>query len=269
VAGQDYDVRGKVAVVTGATRGIGRQVAFTLGRAGATVVAVGRTSDANPNAVLPGTVDEVAAALAAEGIEARGVQADLVDPEATGRLIDEVLGAYGRCDVLVNNAAYTTNAPLMEIPWRRWQSAFRVQVVAPQQLVQGFVPGMLSRGSGRVVNIGSSAANGMTKGLALYGVSKRAMEHWNDYLELELGGGGVTFNTLRVERVVITEGWQYVYDTKGADVATGGRGMGAAMTSEEASEHVAWMVRQPDSWSGHTVGFDDIAALGGPPCPEG
>ena len=155
----------------------------------------------------------------------------------------------------------------MAVPWRRWQSAFRVQVVAPLQLVQGFLPGMVERGSGRVVNVSSGASQAMTPGLALYSVSKQAMERWSDYVELEQGGQGVSFNTLRVDRLVTTEGWQHVYDTQGEDVATGGQGMSASMTSEQAADHVAWMVRQPVSWTGQTVGFEDITGLGGPPSP--
>jgi short-subunit dehydrogenase len=155
----------------------------------------------------------------------------------------------------------------MDIPWRRWQSAFRVQVVAPLQLVQGFLPGMVERGHGRVVNVSSGASHALTKGLALYSVSKLAMERWNEYLELEQGGQGVSFNTLRVDRLVTTEGWQHVYDTQGEDVATGGAGMSATMTSAQAADHVAWMVGRPTSWTGQTVGFEDITALGGPPSP--
>jgi NADP-dependent 3-hydroxy acid dehydrogenase YdfG len=143
-----------------------------------------------------------------------------------------------------------------------------VQVVAPLQLVQGFLPGMVERGSGRVVNVSSGASQAMTKGLALYSVSKQAMERWNEYLELEQGGQGVTFNTLRVDRLVTTEGWQHVHDTQGEGVATGGQGMSATMTSAQAADHVAWVVAQPDSWTGQTVGFEDIATLGGPPCPS-
>ena len=107
----------------------------------------------------------------------------------------------------------------------------------------------------------------MTKGLALYSVSKGAMEHWSDYLHMELGDRGVAFNSLRVDRLVTTEGWQHVYDTQGEEIATGGKGVSSVMTAEQAAEQVAWMLRQPSSWSGHTIGFEDIAALGGPPCP--
>ncbi|HSS08434.1 MAG TPA: SDR family oxidoreductase, partial [Acidimicrobiales bacterium] len=194
----DFELRGAVAVVTGATRGIGKQAAWALGRAGARLVIVGRTSAAAPNPQLPGTVEGVADELAAAGIDARGVQANLVDPADTERIVASTHEWYGRCDVLVNNAAYTSNGPMIEVPWRRWQSAFRVQVVAPLQLCQGFVPGMLERGGGRVVNISSGASTSDMPNLALYSVSKLAMERWSEYMNLELGGRGVSFNTLRV-----------------------------------------------------------------------
>ncbi len=258
-------MRDAVAVVTGATRGIGRQIAMALGRAGARVVVVGRTSDANPNKVLPGTVEEVAAALADVGAEARTVQADLADPEATQRIVDDTLSWFGHCDLLVNNAAFTSNGGIMDIPWRRWQTAFRVQVVAPLQLCQGLVPSMLERGSGRVLNVSSGASQSLTPNLALYSTSKQAMERWNDYMELEVGGRGVAFNTLRVDRLVVTEGFEYVLATQGEEIATGGGGMANTLSSEDAAEHALWMLRQPTTWTGQTVGFDDIAALGGPP----
>jgi short-subunit dehydrogenase len=260
----EFEVAGAVTVVTGATRGIGKQAALALGRAGATLVLVGRTRDDAPNPVLPGTLESVAAELAAEGIEARCVQADLTDPDATQRVIDDTLGWFGRCDVLVNNAAFTSNGPILSVPWNRWQKAFRAQVVAPLQLVQALVGGMLERGSGRVVNISSEVASQLTPNLSLYSVTKQAMERFNDYLHLELGGRGVSFNVLHIDRIVMTEGWQYVRDTQGEEIATAGIGVADARSAEQLGAQIEWMVRQPPSWSGHIVGCDDIPALGGP-----
>jgi NAD(P)-dependent dehydrogenase (short-subunit alcohol dehydrogenase family) len=261
---QPFDVNGAVTVVTGATRGIGKQAALALGRAGATLVLVGRTRDEAPNPVLPGTLESVAAELAADGIDARCVQADLTDPDATQRLIDDTLAWFGRCDVLVNNAAYTSNGPILSVPWSRWQKAFRAQVVAPLQLVQAFVGGMLERGSGRVVNVSSDVASHLTPNLSLYSVTKQAMERFNDYLDLELGRGGVSFNVLHIDHIVMTEGWQHVRDTQGEEIATAGTGVANALSPELVGDQIAWMVRQPAVWSGHIVGCDDISALGGP-----
>jgi gluconate 5-dehydrogenase len=257
---EQFDVAGSVTVVTGATRGIGKQVALALGRAGAKVVLVGRTSDAAPNPLLPGTVESVASEMAAEGIEARSVQADLTDPEATERVVERTLAWYGRCDVLINNAGYTSNGPILEVPSSRWQKAFRVQVVAPLHLVQGFVPGMLERGSGRVVNVSSSGAVKLAANHSLYSVSKQAMERWTEYLDLELGGRGVSFNVLQIETLVTTEGWQYVYDTQGEEIATMG-GVNDRMAPEEVGAQIEWMVRQPARWSGNIVGCREVMKL--------
>ncbi len=251
----------------GGTRGIGRAVASALARAGAEVVVVGRSGQASPDPRLPGTVDEMVAVLAAAGVEALAVQADISDPDQTERIVERCLAWRGRCDILVNNAAFTSNGPIMTVPWRRWQKAFRVQVVAPLQLCQGFVPGMIERGAGRVINVSSGAAQSLTPGLALYSTSKLAMERWSDYMSLELTGMGVAINTLRVDRIVTTEGFQYVLETQGEDVATGGQGMSGVMSPDEAAAHVLWMASQPIAWTGHTVGFEDIARAGGPPVP--
>ena len=269
MADAPFDPAGAVTVVTGATRGIGRQAAIALGRAGARLVLVGRTRAAGPDAVLPGSLDEVAAALGAEGVEVRTVQADLTDAEQTQTVVDRTLEWYGRCDVLVNNAAYTSNGPIMEIPSSRWHKAMRTQVAAPLQLVQGLVPGMLERGMGRVVNVSSAAAASLASGLALYSVSKQAMERLTEYLHLEVGGRGVSFNVLRIDRVVATEGWQHVYDTQGEAVATMGGSVTDVVAPDAVALQIAWMVRQPSMWSGNVVGCGDVATLGGPSVDTG
>jgi NAD(P)-dependent dehydrogenase (short-subunit alcohol dehydrogenase family) len=263
----DLSLRGAVAVITGASRGIGREAAHALGRRGASVVLVARSTGSEPHKQLPGTLDEVEAGLRSEGIEARSVQADLTDADDVQRIVDRTLEWFGRCDVLVNNAGYTSNGPILEIPARRWQHAFRVAVITPMQLCQGFVPGMLERGAGRVVSVSSGASQSLMPNLGMYGVSKLAMERWNQYMEAELGGRGVSFNTLRVDRLVPTEGFQSVLERRGEAMATGGNGLQEdhMLSPEKAGEVIAWMAAQPASWSGNVVGFDDIEALGGIP----
>jgi NAD(P)-dependent dehydrogenase (short-subunit alcohol dehydrogenase family) len=260
-------ISGKVAVVTGATRGIGRHVALALADAGAAVVVVGRTSRCAPHSTLTGSVEETVDELTARGVEALGVQADLSDEVATQRIIDETLNMFGRCDILVNNAAYTSNGSIFTVPWQRWQRAFRVQVVAPLQLSLGFLPGMIEQGDGRILNVSSGASQALTPGLALYSTSKLAMERWSDYVDLELDDDRISVNTLRVDRIVATEGWQHVADTQGIDVATGGGSMDGIMQSNNVAQHVLWMLQQPATWSGQTVGFEHITAMGGPTTP--
>jgi citronellol/citronellal dehydrogenase len=258
------ELAGKVAVITGSTRGIGRAAAVAFGESGASVVVVGRSSRSSNARKLVGTVEDVAEELASRGIEALPVQADLTDPDQAQAIVDRTLEWKGTCDTLVNNAAYTSNGPVLSVPWRRWQTAFRVQVVAPLQLCQGFLPGMLERGEGRIVNVSSGASQSMTPDLGLYSTSKLAMERWSEYMHMELAGTGVAVNTLRVDRIVVTEGFQYVLETQGEEVATGGQGLAATMSPQDAADHLVWMVTRPASWTGNIVGFADISALGGP-----
>ncbi|MHB8662153.1 MAG: SDR family NAD(P)-dependent oxidoreductase [Acidimicrobiales bacterium] len=253
-----------MAVVTGATRGIGRETARALARAGARVVIVGRSREGDAGQVLPGTLESVVDEIRSAGGEGQWVQADLTDGASTQAVLDRTLEWYGRCDILVNNAAFTSNGAILDVPWRRWEKGFRAQVVAPLQLVQGFVPGMLDRGVGRVVNVSTEAAWTLAPHLSLYSVTKQAMERFNDYLHFELGGRGVSFNVLHIEIGVTTETWQYVYDTQGADVATLGGTVADTTSPDRVAAQIEWMVQQPSAWSGNIVGCRDVGAMGGP-----
>jgi NAD(P)-dependent dehydrogenase (short-subunit alcohol dehydrogenase family) len=259
-----FDLTDAVAVVTGATRGIGRETALRLGRGGARVVIVGRTTEAAPHQVLPGTLEGVVEELIAEGVDALGVRADLMDGDATARVAEETLDHFGRCDVLVNNAAFTSNGPILGVPWSRWQKGFRMQAVAPLQLAQAFVPGMLERGRGRVVNISTNVTDRLVDDLSLYSVTKLAMERLTQHLHHELGGRGVSFNALHLDRSASTETWRYVYDTQGADVALAGGDVAAVVSPALIAAQIEWMVRRPDDWSGQVIGSLAIDALGGP-----
>jgi NAD(P)-dependent dehydrogenase (short-subunit alcohol dehydrogenase family) len=249
---------GVVAVITGATRGIGRVTANVLGQAGADVVVVGRSTNDRPDAWAPGTLEEVAAQLEEQGIDALAVQADLTKPEGVQAVIDQTMDWRGRCDLLINNAAYTSNGPILEIPPRRWQTGFQMQVSTPLQLIQAFVPGMLERGNGRVINIGTRAAVELMPDLHLYGVTKCAAERLTKALDYELGGRGVSFNVFRIDQVVTTEGWHVVLEQQGEAMAMGGYTATELVTPAECAEITLWMAQQPTSWSGNAL---PIAAL--------
>lgn len=261
---EPFDLSGAVAVVTGATRGIGRETALALAGGGALVVLVGRSREDGSQRVLPGTLESVAAEIAALGQESRWVQADLTDAGSAQNVIDQTLEWCGRCDVLVNNAAYTSNGPILDVPWRRWEKGFRLQVTAPLQLVQGLVPGMLERGVGRIVNISTDAASHLSEGLSLYSVTKQAMERLTEYLDFELGGRGVSFNTLHIEIGVTTETWNYVLETQGRERATLGGKVTETTSPERVAAQIRWMLSQPAGWSGRTVTCRQIMGLGGP-----
>ncbi len=249
----DFELDGAVCVVTGATRGIGRVTARKLGSAGAHVVIVGRSTRERPDAFAPGTLEEVEAQLTGEGIPVLAVQADLTDPAQVDLVVERTLEWRGRCDVLVNNAAYTSNGSILEVPPRRWQTGFQMQVTTPLQLCQAFVPGMLDRGNGRVLNVGTRAAREMIENLPLYGTTKTAAERMTLWWDFEFGGRGVSFNVFRIDSVVTTEGWHVVLEQQGEEIATGSYTTAELVAPEECADIIEWMVRQPSSWSGQII----------------
>jgi NAD(P)-dependent dehydrogenase (short-subunit alcohol dehydrogenase family) len=193
---------GKVAVVTGAARGIGRQVAIDLAADGATVVLASRSVD--PKGKLPGTLGEVAEAVEATGGTALVVPTDLSDFEQVDRLARRTLDELGRVDILVNNAAYTGRAltlGLSEITREQWLMQFAVNVHAPYFLTQAFVGSMREHGGGRVINVSSGAANFETptagasshvlRPKAGYGSTKAALNRMTNSLAQELFDDGI------------------------------------------------------------------------------
>jgi len=248
--------KGAVAVVTGATRGIGRATAVELAGGGADVVVVGRSTLDRPDQISPGTLEEVVEQLEAAGTNALAIQADLTDPVQVNAVIEQTLAWRGRCDLLVHNAGYTSNGPIIEIPARRWQLGFQMQVTTPLQLCQGFVPGMLERGYGRVVCVGSSAAIGLRPGLSLYATSKLAAEKMTEFLDVELGGRGVSFNDFRIDKLVPTDAYKLSI-AKFPD----GFSTDESIPVEECAELIAVMLEQPATWSGQTIGIDELTAI--------
>ncbi|MGE3412973.1 MAG: SDR family NAD(P)-dependent oxidoreductase [Dehalococcoidia bacterium] len=149
----------RVAVVTGASRGIGKAIALELARAGFDVVVVARTVERKR--VIPGTIHETVAEVEALGRRAAAVQADLSRREDIGRLVEEAMAAFGRVDVLVNNAAHTGTeimAPFFETTEGAWDRQLAINMTAPFLLMQAFGARMRDQGGGLVVNLTSGAA---------------------------------------------------------------------------------------------------------------
>ena len=138
---------------------MGRGIADAFARRADTLVIVGRSTDAAPNRLgLPGTLEGVAGGLRDAGSEVLTINADLARTDDAERVVREVQDAYGTPDVLVNNAAATFIGPFLEIPVSRWKTALNLNLLAAVTLIQGFLPGMLERDEGRIINITSSAA---------------------------------------------------------------------------------------------------------------
>jgi NAD(P)-dependent dehydrogenase (short-subunit alcohol dehydrogenase family) len=153
---KESDLRGKVAIVTGASRGIGRHAALALAHRGVNVVVTARSVDKAYEAV-PGSITETAAAIEATGAEALAVGADLAQEDDLSRIIDATVDRFGGVDLLVNNAAVTVEhsmfSPLLKISRSDWMYHFAVNVHAPFTLTQLVTPIMTDRGGGRIINV--------------------------------------------------------------------------------------------------------------------
>jgi NAD(P)-dependent dehydrogenase (short-subunit alcohol dehydrogenase family) len=253
-------LEGRVAVVTGATRGIGRATARALGRQGARLVLVGRSTSEHPNRVLPGTLEEAQDEFQREGLDVVTIEADLGSPEDTQEIVDTTLGSWGGCDVLINNAAFMPSGPILEMPSRRWLAVLRINAVAALQLIQGFVPGMLERGWGRVLNVSSGASTGSPPDLFMYGSSKALVDRLTTDLHAEVGGRGVAFNAVRVGAVA-TEQWHYSNDSGILERQGTGREAQVFEPSDVADAFV-WLVGRSSEFSGRVLSFDDLVELG-------
>jgi NAD(P)-dependent dehydrogenase (short-subunit alcohol dehydrogenase family) len=152
---QELDLTGKVVIITGASRGIGKESAQAFARRGANLVLTART--VVPDSKLPGTLGETLAQIEAMGASAVAVQADLASEADLKRIVDATVERFGGVDILVNNAAATAGdfwaKGFLDLPREDWLYQFDVNTHAPFTLMQLVTPIMESRGGGRILNV--------------------------------------------------------------------------------------------------------------------
>ncbi|MFG2126964.1 SDR family oxidoreductase [Streptomyces sp. NPDC048751] len=227
-----YGLRGRAAVVTGATRGIGLAVARALADAGAQVCVSARNAD---------EVRRAAAELGAVGLA--GSVADDGHPSA---LTDLCLREFGRLDILVNNAA--TNqpyGPLVDADPDLWREAFTINVEAPLRLVQCAWHGWMREHGGTVVNICTEGATHVGPGVGAYGTSKAALLHLTQQLAGELGPG-VRVNSVS-PGLVRTEMARFVWEPGEPDIASG-LPLGRIGEPEDVARAVLWLCSDSAEW---------------------
>ncbi len=204
---------GRVAIVTGASRGIGAEIARRFGAAGAAVAVAARTAEPGVSP-FPGTIGETAEQIRAAGGTAVAIPADLSRPEDRERLVSEASRQLGPPDILVSNAAVTYFARVEDFTARRFQLMFDVQVEGPFHLAQLVMPGMREKGRGWILNISSIAARHPAlpptawarHGGTVYGMCKAALERFSTGLAAELYDDDIAVNALSPTRVVPTPG---------------------------------------------------------------
>lgn len=217
---------GKVVIVTGASRGIGADIARLFAEEGGKVVCAARTLREGEHP-LEGSLEHTVARIRASGGEATAVAVDISKPEDCQRLFDETHAAYGPVDVLVNNAALTYFIPIKDYPLNRWLRSWAVNVHAPFILSQLALKDMIPRGSGSIVNISSGAAIGPGRGPypdapresggTCYGAEKAALERFTQGLAQEVYQYGISVTCVSPSQVVPTPGTVYHRLVSGMD----------------------------------------------------
>jgi NAD(P)-dependent dehydrogenase (short-subunit alcohol dehydrogenase family) len=184
-----FDLTGKIAIVTGSTKGIGRAMASGLARAGASVVVSSRKQD---------LCEQVASEIEAEtGAATLGLACHVGDWDAVPGFVEQVTARFGRIDVLVNNAAITpTRLTVSEITRDVWQKIFSVNVEGPLRMAQCVAPVMRDHDGGSIVNIASMAAYSGGPGVCAYGASKAALVNLTKSMAQEWVSWGIRVNVL-------------------------------------------------------------------------
>ncbi len=180
---------GRTALVTGASRGIGRATALRLAAEGAAVVINYARSEAEAASVV--------AQIEAAGGRAVAVRADVRDPAAVQTMVELVQGRFGAIDVLVNNAGVLVTGRTLEFTAARLDEAMQVNVMAAMHCAATVAPGMRERGRGRIVNVAATSAFGTTAGgIAPHAIAKAGVVLLTKQLAAELGPAGITCNVV-------------------------------------------------------------------------
>jgi NAD(P)-dependent dehydrogenase (short-subunit alcohol dehydrogenase family) len=182
-----FDLSGRVALVTGASRGLGEAMALALARAGADVAVTSRSLEA---------LEPVRDAIESLGRAAFPVALDVREHDSIRRAAAAAIERFGRVDVLVNNAGLNVRKPALELTWEEWNLVLDTNLRGAFFVAQAVAPGMIERGRGRIVNIGSVTSVLGAAAIAPYGASRGGIKQLTMSLADEWGPHGVTVNCL-------------------------------------------------------------------------
>jgi citronellol/citronellal dehydrogenase len=222
---------GKVAIVTGASRGIGKAIAELFASEGAKVVCSARTLKEGEHPLLEGSLETTVAGIKKAGGVAEAVTCDVSSEADCEKLVAETHKLYGPVDVLVNNAALTYFIPVKDFPPKRWMRSFAVNLHGPFMLSHLVLQDMVPRKSGSIVNISSGAAIGpgrgpyknetVFRGGVCYGAEKAALERFTQGLAEEVYDDGISVTCVSPSQIVATPGTVHHHLVTGPDDANG------------------------------------------------
>ena len=182
-----YDLSGRVALVTGASRGLGAAMALALARAGASVIGWARHA---------GRLRRIAAAIEEQGQAALVQQVDVTDPRAVRRAVAQALRRFGRLDILVNNAGIWGGDPFPQLSLSTWSRVLATDLTSAFVVSQAVLPAMIHRRYGKILHISSTSGLIVHPHGAAYGTAKAGLMHLTRIMAVELGRYGIRVNTI-------------------------------------------------------------------------
>lgn len=210
------DLKGRVALVTGSSRGIGKAIAMGLAQRGCKVVVVARTTEPGK---LPGTIYGTAEEIRALGGETIPLYCDVADETSVQKVVQATLAEWGRIDILINNAGIVNHSSLLETSSNIWDLVMAVNLKGTFNCIRAVLPNMMDRRQGSIVNISSTAADtifslirprqGKRRLVAIaYAVSKAGIERLTVGLAAEVGEYNIAVNALKPAFPVATEAFK-------------------------------------------------------------
>jgi len=242
---------GKVAIVTGSSRGIGKAIALAFAREGAAVVIAARSEQEGGK--LPGTIYQTADEIRAFGGRALPIRTDITVDEDVERMVKKTLEEFGRIDILVNDAAANFNALILDLSIKRWDLMMRVNLRGTFICTKAVLPTMVAQRSGNVICMTSPAAKRRAPpGEVCYSITKAGIELFCWGLAQEVKQYNISVNDLYPEGAVATEGFKVVF--KNVHNAPQ-----QVKTPEEIAEAALWLATQDASTiTGHSVSDEEV-----------
>jgi citronellol/citronellal dehydrogenase len=204
-------LKDRVAIVTGASRGLGKAIALGFAREGADIVVAARSEVEDPR--MPGTIQKTAEEIHSLGRSAMPVKCDVTKEEDVSSMAQRAVKEFGHVDILVNNAGVAFYFPVAETPLKRWELVLRVNLVGAFLVSKAVLPYMTRQKSGSIINISSLAADERHQGTVptgvAYAVSKAGLDRFTIGLAVEEAKNNIAVNALKPQKIIDTEGMRF------------------------------------------------------------
>ncbi len=252
LAAEKSAFEGFTALITGASRGIGRALALELGKRGAKVACAARATSQN-RFKLPGTIDETVEEITAGGGEALAVQADLSAADDISKMVDTAASHFGGIDILVNNAAVAFPGD-MDIKPKHYDLIMDINVKAPLLTALHAHPHLKKSENARILNVSSITGTHYIPSMMVYGMSKAALDHLSVSMAAQFQADSIAVNCFRIDTQVATEG--YMMNAPDEDFSSW-------LQPGEAALCMSWMLEQGAEYTGRTEEMMELGPRAG------